>query len=157
MRVLHGSICSACLLLVGIFGMVPAALAQAHAGTAAAADAATFQPDATLSREMAAIRASLEGRFSGIEAGTLDAAAYGALGRGLQDRVETIIRECELPAAADAVLHGYLGRMLAAAATLRRPDATPAERQAAALAAIRAYNDYGTRFRDGAWRALRAD
>ena len=153
---------SACLLAVAAFAPASTASAQEHhhhmAASAASDAAAMFAADATLSREMAAIRAGLAAHLAeppgGGDAG---AAADGVLGRDLEARIGTIIRECRLPEDADAVLHGYLARMLTAAGTLQRADTTASERHSAVQAAVHAYDDYGARFTDPAWKALAAE
>lgn len=115
---------------------------------------ASFQADVPLSREMAAIRTTFAAQLPAIRTGRLDAAGYAALGKEVEARVATIVRECRLPTDADTVLHGYIGRMLAAAARMRQPDLGPAAHRAAALEVIAAYNEYGGRFRDAAWKTL---
>ncbi|MCE5233536.1 MAG: hypothetical protein ABFC67_10585 [Mizugakiibacter sp.] len=126
-----------------------------HADAASAATRARFKADAPLSREMAAIRAAFEAQLPAIHAGRLDAAGYAALGAEVETRVATMIRECRLPQDADATLHGYIGRMLAAAGRLKRADLDATAHRDAALETISAYNDYGVRFIDPAWKALK--
>ncbi len=123
-------------------------------GQATQENASRFQADAPLSREMAALRAAFAARLPAIQADHLDAAGYTALGAEVDTRVATIIRECRLPSDADAVLHGYLGRMLGAAARMRKADADGTARRDAALEVVTAYNAYGNRFADPAWKAL---
>uniref|UniRef100_A0A0U1PAS7 DnrO protein n=1 Tax=Mizugakiibacter sediminis TaxID=1475481 RepID=A0A0U1PAS7_9GAMM len=138
----------------------PAMAQHEHAAPAAHVDAlsgatrARFQADAPLSREMAAIRAAFAARIAAIHAGRLDAAGYAALGAEVETRIATMIRECRLPADADAALHAYIGRMLAAAGRMKRADLDATAHRDAALEAISAYNDYGGRFADPAWKAL---
>lgn len=127
----------------------------AHADALAAATRARFQADAPLSREMAAIRAAFEAQLPAIHTGRLDAAGYAALGAEVETRVANMIRECRLPQDADAALHGYIGRMLAAAGRMKRADLDATAHRDAALEAISAYNDYGSRFVDPAWKALK--
>lgn len=126
----------------------------AHVDALAAATRARFQADAPLSREMAAIRAAFQAQLPAIHAGRLDAAGYAALGAEVETRIATMIRECRLPEDADAALHGYIGRMLAAAGRMKRADLDATAHRDAALEAISAYNDYGGRFVDPAWKAL---
>lgn len=126
----------------------------AHVDTMAAATQARFKADAVLSREMGAIRAAFEAHLPAIHDGSLDTAGYAALGAEVETRIATIIRECRLPADADAALHGYIGRMLAAAGRMKRADLDATAHRDAALEAIAAYNDYGGRFVDPAWKAL---
>lgn len=151
----------ACLLAVATFAPASTASAQEHhhhMAASATSDAATmFAADAILSREMAAIRTGLASRLAEGGVGHGDATADGVLGRDLEARIGTIIRECRLPEDADAVLHGYLARMLTAAGTLQRADATASERYSAVRAAVHAYDDYGARFTDPAWKALAAE
>ncbi|HEX5959883.1 MAG TPA: hypothetical protein VFY97_01380 [Rhodanobacteraceae bacterium] len=120
----------------------------------ASSSQATFKPDATLSREMAAIRAAFARRLDSIRVGELNDAEYATLGRDLEGRLGTIVRECKLPPDADAVLHGYIARMLTAAGTMQRTSEPVERRREAALAVVVAYDDYGTRFIDPAWQAL---
>lgn len=141
------------LLVAVLLGVLPAAFAKS--GRPVQAESASrFQVDAPLSREMAALRAAFAARLPAIQAGRLDAAGYARLGMEVDARVATIIRECRLPSDADAVLHGYLGRMLGAATRMRNADADPSARHDAALEVVAAYNAYGSRFADPAWRAL---
>lgn len=145
---------------LAILAWAPPALAQDHANHggqgALAAPAATgrFTPDATLSNEMAEIRSALAERLSAIQTGKLDDADYAALGAALEGRITTIVRECRLPPDADAVLHVTIARMLTAASTMKRGGSTPEQRRDAAVAAVRAYDDYGARFDDPRWKAL---
>lgn len=152
---------SPCLLVAGALAPTLPAGAQEHHHHATAAPAGTanveFTADATLSREMAAIRTGLATHLAQDGDGQGDVSANAALGRNLEARIGTIIRECRLPQDADAVLHGYLARMLIAAGTLQRADATASARHSAVQAAVRAYDDYGARFTDPAWKALAAE
>jgi len=147
---------------LAILAWAPPALAQDHANHsghgAPAAPAVTgrFTPDATLSNEMAEARSAFAERLSAIHAGKLDGADYVALGAALEGRVTTIVRECKLPPDAGAVLHVTIARMLTAASTMKRGSSTPEQRRDAAVAAVRAYDDYGARFDDPQWKALQA-
>lgn len=133
----------------------PASAQHEHGATPPQVDVhASFRADAPLSREMAKIRVAFATHISAIEAGRLDAAGYAVLGGEVQTRVNTIIRECRLPAEADAVLHGYIGRMLTDAARMRQADLDLTARRAAALDVVKIYNEYGRRFVDPAWKSL---
>ena len=144
------------LLILLLVAMSSSAVAQhEHAATPNRVDIHTrFQADVPLSREMAAIRTTFAAQLPAIRAGRLDAAGYASLGKEVEARVATIVRECRLPTDADTVLHGFIGRMLAAASRMRQADLGPAAHHKAALEVIAAYNEYGGRFRDAAWKAL---
>lgn len=133
----------------------PASAQHTHGAAPAQVDAhASFRADVPLSREMAAIRAAFAAQIPAIGAGRLDSAGYAALGSEVQTRINTMIRECRLPADADAVLHDYIGRMLTAAARMRQADLDPTAHRTAALDVVKIYNEYGSRFVDPAWKTL---
>lgn len=133
--------------LIALLAAAPAAFALQHAHPAPAATvgpapANGYTTDATLRREMRAIRTEID-RIADAQQREATQPVVQAASR-IIDNVNTIIVNCKLPPDADATLHAIIGPMLQDAGALR---ADPGKTDA--VAGLRkALADYAHQFDD---------
>jgi hypothetical protein len=104
--------------------------------------------DAPLKSGMGKIRSAVES-LAHHEMGHLDEAQVSKLATTIEEQVQYLIANCKLEPAADAALHGIIGRLLEGAKALQDhpQDAAPVAKLRAALA------DYPKLFDDADWHA----
>jgi hypothetical protein len=90
---------------------------------------------------MAAIRTAFDADHPAIHAGTQTDAQYDALAARIEGEVGTIVKNCRLPAAADANLHFVIADLLQGASLMRGkvPDRTRHDGAALVHGALNAY------------------
>jgi hypothetical protein len=155
----------ACLLTAGLLwlpGVMPAAAQteheheheHQHAGAAVAnleLDAGRkWATDASLRSGMAQIRAAFDTDHPAIHAGKETDAEYEALAARIETQVNDIVKDCKLPAAADANLHYVIADLLQGVSLMRGKDPARTRHDGAALV-HGALNAYGTYFDDPGW------
>lgn len=137
----------------------PPAAAQAmpdhqHAGAAVANlqlnAGHKWATDSALRSGMAAVRAAFDSDHAAIHAGKESDAQYDALAARIEALVNDIVRNCRLPAAADANLHYVIADLLQGVSLMRGHDAARGRHDGAALVhgALLAYGRY---FDDPGW------
>jgi hypothetical protein len=106
--------------------------------------------DASLRSGMAAIRSAFDADHPAIHAGKETDAQYAALADRIQSRVNDIVKNCKLPAAADANLHYVIADLSQSAVLMRGQDPARTRHDGAALVhgALIAYGKY---FDDPEW------
>jgi hypothetical protein len=135
----------------------PAAQAQAgpeehehHAATELAlssADGARWVTDASLRQGMEAIRAAFLARLPGFRDQSLESGDYQALAGEVQQQLDFMFSNCDLPPAADAELHKLLAFIIGAIADLR----TEGRERNGMVALHRALDAYGEYFDHPGW------
>lgn len=138
----------------------PAAHAQdmhmhEHAGAASANlkldDGKKWPTEPSLRTGMAAIQTAFNADHPAIHEGRETDAAYAALAAKVDEQVQTIVKNCHLPAAADANLH-YLIADLSQGANLMRGKDPGRNRHDGAALVHSALIAYGKYFDDPAWK-----
>jgi hypothetical protein len=147
------------LLALAVAGQ-PAARAQGmhmhqHAGAASANvkldDGKKWPTEPSLRSGMAAIRTAFDGDHPAIHEGRETDDAYAALAAKVDEQVRSIVKDCHLPAAADANLHYLIADLSQGANLMRGKDPGRTRHDGAALvhSALIAYGKY---FDDPAWK-----
>jgi hypothetical protein len=108
-----------------------------------------WQTDATLRNNMSSLADTLRVKTKAIHKGELTSAEYAALGAAVDTSVGDIVKNCKLPADADAMLHIVIGELIAAAETMR--GTANANKAGAAHQAVVALNNYGRYFKHPGW------
>jgi len=140
-------------------GALPPAGAQevhvhAHAGSAVAQmkldDGRKWATDASLRSGMAAIRKAFDADHPAIHAAKEANEQYDALASQIEAQVNDIVKNCHLPAAADANLHFVIADLLQGVSLMRGTDPGRSRHDGAALVhgALIAYGKY---FEDPDW------
>jgi len=111
--------------------------------------------DASLRTGMAGIRAAFDADHPAIHAGKESDAQYEALAARVESQVNDIVKNCKLPAAADANLHYVIADLLQGVSLMRGQDPARTRHDGAALVhgALIAYGKY---FDDPGWTAAAA-
>src|SRR4029079_9020202 len=109
--------------------------------------------DAALRQYMGEIRALVEADVGAIHAGNASPAQYQALGAQVEKKVESIVAECKLPPAADAMLHLIVADLVAGADVMQ--GKAPGAVAEGAPRAVTAANAYGLYFDHAGWKPLR--
>lgn len=105
--------------------------------------------DESLRTGMSGIRAAMAAVLEPIHKGTLPAGRYGELAAAVEAQVERIVKDCKLPDAADAQLHIVLAQIQEGVEGMKGT-----ERQAGAVAIVKALDAYGRHFDDAGWKPL---
>ncbi len=107
--------------------------------------------DASLRSGMAQIRSAFDADHPAIHAGKETDAQYDALAARIESQVNDIVKNCKLPAAADANLHYVIADLLQGVSLMRGTDPAHTRHDGAALVhgALIAYGKY---FDDPAWQ-----
>jgi hypothetical protein len=144
--------------LLGLLNILPAASQTAHEHQHAGAAVANLQldaghkwaTDASLRSGMAAIRSAFDADHPAIHAGEETDAQYEALAARIESQVNDIVKNCKLPAAADANLHLVIADLLQGVSLMRGKDPARTRHDGAALVhgALIAYGKY---FDDPGW------
>lgn len=108
-----------------------------------------WQTDAPLRQAMDDLNDAITERLHAAHSSDLTAEQYQPLAALIDERVAYIVRNCSLPAAADAELHKLIGMLVAASETMRSSD----NPRAGFMAAVRALNSYGEYFAHPGWIA----
>lgn len=139
---------------------LPALAAPQHAHDAPAAQhtlqlnaGQKWQTDAPLRANMASLRTRLQPLLPAIHADTLKPDDYRQLAATVEARVTDIVRQCRLPAAADAQLHIIVGELFAGAGAMQGTDAAHTPRDGA-IQVVAAANDYARYFNDPGFQPL---
>ncbi len=107
--------------------------------------------DEPLRQGMSDIRRAMAAAFPAIHMRLLPEAEYAALAATIQERVDHVARNCRLPEAADAELHGVLASLVEGSDALRGSD-----RVGGAMRVIQALGAYGRRFDHPDWAKTKA-
>jgi len=145
--------------LLCLASVLPAAAQTEHAHQHAGAAVANLQldagrkwaTDASLRSGMAQIRAAFDADHPAIHAGKETDAEYEALAARIESQVNDIVKNCKLPAAADANLHYVIADLLQGVSLMRGQDPARTRHDGAALV-HGALNAYGKYFDDPAWQ-----
>jgi hypothetical protein len=140
-------------------GILPPASAQqmhehAHSGSAVAQiqldDGRKWATDGSLRSGMTAIRKAFDADHPAIHAGKETNGQYDALASQVETQVKDIVKNCKLPAAADANLHFVIADLLQGVSLMRGTDPGRSRHDGAALVhgALIAYGKY---FEDPGW------
>lgn len=135
-------------------GVHAAAPDEGHAATLAEVrleEGRRWPTDEPLRWGMSDIRAAMAAAFPAIHMRLLPEAEYAALAATIQERVDHVARNCRLPEAADAELHGVLASLAEGGDALRGPD-----RIGGAMRVIQALEAYARRFDHPDWEKTRA-
>ena len=148
---------TACLLCLA--NVLPAAAQTAHEHQHAGAAVANLEldaghkwaTDAALRSGMAAIRSAFDADHPAIHQGKETDAEYEALAARIESQVNDIVKNCKLPASADANLHYVIADLLQGVSLMRGKDPARTRHDGAALVhgALIAYGKY---FDDPAWQ-----
>ena len=126
----------------------------AHADHAQAStvlpDGQKWPSDEPLRTAMSRIRAAVEPHATSHEPRQLTASEAGALATLVEENVAYMVANCKLDPRADAALHIVIGRMLNAAASLKKDPASPS----GLPQLVGALQEYGTTFEHAGWTAL---
>lgn len=136
--------------------LLPTIAQHDHAAAPAALrldDGKKWPTDAALREGMAAIRDAVAAEHDAIVADETGAAGYAALAARLDQHSAYIVKNCRLPAAADAALHVILADVINGASLMKNAD--PSSRRLGAEKAINALDLYPQYFSDPGWRPLR--
>ena len=144
--------------LLCLASALPAAAQTAHEHQHTGAAVANLQldaghkwaTDASLRSGMAQIRAAFDTDHPAIHAGKETDAEYEALAARIESQVNDIVKNCKLPAAADANLHYVIADLLQGVSLMRGKDPAGTRHDGAALV-HGALNAYGTYFDDPGW------
>lgn len=134
----------ACLLIAGLLclaSILPSAAQTAHDHGHGGASVANLQldaghqwaTDASLRSGMAQIRAAFDADHPAIHDGKETDAQYEALAARVESQVNDIVKNCKLPAAADANLHFVIADLLQGVSLMRGEDPARTRHQGAAL------------------------
>lgn len=85
-------------------------------------DSGKWASDESLRQGMSELKAAFEPRHAAYQRGDFDAGRAAELADTIEEKVNFMIANCKLPAAADAELHKLLAAALGAAETLRASD-----------------------------------
>jgi hypothetical protein len=105
--------------------------------------------DASLRQGMSGIRAALVPVLEPIHKNNLSAARYGELAAAIEAQIDQVVKNCELPDAADAQLHIVLAQILEGVEGMKGAD-----RQVGAVKVVKALDAYGEHFDDAGWKPL---
>ena len=146
-----------------VSGLIAIGLALAPMGAAAAephGHAATVQikldngkkwaTDEVLRRGMGEIRLAMAGALGPIHRNELSPASYAALAARVQEQVDYVIANCQLPEEADHQLHIVLEQILDGIAAMKAESA-PTD---GAVQIVRALELYGDHFDHTGWQPL---
>ena len=144
--------------LLCLASVLPAAAQTAHEHQHAGAAVANLQldagrqwaTDASLRSGMARIRVAFDTDHPAIHAGKETDAEYEALAARIESQVNDIVKNCKLPAPADANLHYVIADLLQGVSLMRGKDPARPRHDGAALV-HGALNAYGTYFDDPGW------
>jgi hypothetical protein len=106
--------------------------------------------DDSLRSGMAGIRKAFDADHPAIHAGKETDAQYDALAARIEAQVNDIVRNCKLPAAADANLHYVIADLLQGVSLMRGKDPARSRHDGAALV-HGALLAYGESFEDPSW------
>jgi hypothetical protein len=101
---------------------------------------------------MGEIRTLVAADLGAIHAGKASPAQYQALGAAVEKKVGSIVAECKLPPAADAMLHLIVADLVAGADIMQ--GKTPGKPEAGAHKVATAANAYGRYFDHPGWKQL---
>jgi hypothetical protein len=137
----------------------PATAAEPHSHAAAHGPAKLaldhgkkWTTDAALRQYMGEIRTLVATDLGAIHAGKASPAQYQALGAAVEKKVGSIVAECKLPPAADAMLHLIVADLVAGADVMQ--GKTPGKPEAGAHKVVTAANAYGRYFDHPGWKQL---
>ncbi|HET8763899.1 MAG TPA: hypothetical protein VFM52_01640 [Rhodanobacter sp.] len=157
---MHRHLLAAVLATLVAVPALPAAAAPQHAHEASTAThqlqlnaGRKWQTDAPLRANMASLRTTLQPLLPALHADTLKPDDYRQLAATVEARVTDIVRQCRLPAEADAQLHIIVGELFAGAGQMKGTDAAHAPRDGA-IKVVAALNDYGRYFDDPGFKPL---
>jgi hypothetical protein len=108
--------------------------------------------DAALRQYMGEIRALVEADLGAIHAGKASPPQYQALGASVEKKVGSIVAECKLPPAADAMLHLIVADLVAGADIMQ--GKAPGKPATGAHKVVSAANAYGRYFDHPGWKQL---
>lgn len=108
--------------------------------------------DAALRQYMGEIRTLVEADLGAIHAGKASRAQYQALGASVEKKVGSIVAECKLPPASDAMLHLIVADLVAGADIMQ--GKAPGNPAAGAHKVVTAANAYGRYFDHPGWKQL---
>ena len=110
--------------------------------------------DPALRQGMSQIRSSLAQRLEAAHGDKLTPSQYRTVAGEISQQVAYIVRDCKLEPTADAVLHGIIAELLAAADTMngKTPGTPP---RTGFVRALDALDDYGKHFEHPRWVALK--
>ncbi len=113
-------------------------------------DGRKWPTDASLRAGMASIRSAFEADHAAIHAGSETPAQFETLAGSVEAQVQMIIRQCQLPPAADANLHFLIADLMRGVSRMRGQDPAHTRHDGAALVhgALEAYGKY---FDDPQW------
>lgn len=108
--------------------------------------------DAALRQYMGEIRTLVEADLGAIHTGKASPGQYQALGAAVEKKVGSIVAECKLPPAADAMLHLIVADLVAGADVMQ--GKAPGKPEAGAHQVVTAANAYGRYFDHPGWKQL---
>lgn len=148
------------VLIIALFVLPPAALASDHHHEHHDSPAKLqmnhgkqWQTDAPLRENMSSVATMLRAKVPSIHTGAMTAAEYAELGAAIEVAIGRIVKDCALPAEADAMLHLVIGELAAAAESLQ--GKAEANQAGAAQRAVVALNNYGKFFKHPGWVPVR--
>ena len=143
-------------LAVSLAGAASAAAPHGHHGHGAPAiemklnNGQKWQTDEALRTGMSRIRDALATSLPLIHEGRYSAAQFTALADRVQEQVDYVVANCELPAEADLELHVALTLLLDGINTMKGQR----EQERGAVAIVQALNAYGDHFDHPGWMSL---
>lgn len=155
---MRNTILAACLLMaMGGRGVLCSAESEHHHGHGEQLltldHGKKWAVDGPLRQGMAAIHATTASHLHAFHQGQLAEEGYQALRQEIETQVENMVRQCRLPATADATLHVFLTNLQDHGARLT--TATLEERKKSMQAIVETLNHYGHYFDHPDWRELR--
>lgn len=149
----------AVMAVAAMLGGPMTAVAEEHAHDGSAPHALTLNhgkkwpTDAPLRTGMTRIRDALAADLDTIHAGRFEAEQYDRLATRVDQELAAIVRNCKLPADADANLHVILAEMIAGAEAMhgKDPNAKPADGAVKVVEALAVYPRY---FDHPGWKGL---
>ncbi len=106
--------------------------------------------DAPLRQSMAAIRQALASKLDAIHRRQFSPQQYQALAQLIEQEVEQIVQNCQLPEAADAQLHIVVAQLLSGAQHMKADD----KPMTGAVQVLQAVNQYGQYFDDAGFKPI---
>lgn len=123
---------------------------DADAGQLQLDDGAKWQTDDALRQGMTGIRNDMAAALPEIHENRLPAGEYDALAMKVNDHLNGIIQNCELPPDADAQLHIVLGEIYVGLEGIREGS----DRRSGAVKIIKALDSYGEYFDHAGWQPI---
>ncbi len=123
-----------------------------HAGEAKLElnDGKKWETDESLRKGMTEVKRIVTVNLQKVREGRTSAKEYSDIANQVNDQIQFLIKNCKLPADADAQLHTLIAQMIGAAHKMKGPSSI-SEKQKGFFEVVNAVNEYGDYFHHPQW------